>query len=161
MKKMNNKGFMLVETLIVATFLVTTLLFIYVQFNNITRMYDNSFEYNTVNGLYNAKNVIQYINSDGINNLKTALTDENIYYIDITECSDVYFSKKNYCNVLMESLDVKTVLFTNQNLDGLKTNIDNLEQTMVDFINYISYENTIGYRIIIEFNDNTFATLKV
>ena len=51
MKKKNNKGFMLVETLIVATFLVTTLLFIYVQFNNITRTYDTSFRYNTVNGL--------------------------------------------------------------------------------------------------------------
>lgn len=161
MKKMNNKGFMLTETLIVATFLVTTLLFIYIQFNNITRTYDTSFKYNTVNGMYNAKNIIQYINDDGINNLKTALNQEGIYYINMTNCSNSYFSEAEYCSILMEAANVKTVLFTNENLTNLKNNVTELDQTLLDFINYINYENIEGYRIIIEFNDDTFATLRV
>jgi len=161
MKKMNNKGFMLIETLIVATFLVTTLLFIYVQFNNITRTYNNSFKYNTVNGMYNVKNIIQYINNDGIDNLKNTLVGDNIYYIDITSCPNTYFSETEYCNILMNASNVKTVLFTNENLVTLKNNTDGLNQTMIDFINYINYETTTGYRIIIEFNDNTFASLKI
>jgi len=61
----------------------------------------------------------------------------------------------------MNASNVKTVLFTNENLVTLKNNTDGLNQTMIDFINYINYETTTGYRIIIEFNDNTFASLKI
>ena len=161
MKKMNKKGFMLAETLIVATFLVTILLFIYIQFNNITKTYDNSFKYNTVNGLYNAKNIIKYISTDGVGNLKEELSKQGLKFINITDCSNLYFSSLEYCKVLMDSSNVKTVLFTKENLSILKTSNDLLDQTIIDFINYIDYTETDGYRIIIEFNDNTFASLKI
>ena len=161
MKKMNNKGFMLTETLIVATFLVTTLLFIYVQFNNINKTYNNSFKYNTVNGLYNSKNITQYISTDGLDALKNAIAQDDVEFINITDCSSAYFTENEYCNVLMSSSNVKTVLFTKENLDSLKNITTNLEQTIIDFINYINYEETTGYRIIVEFNDNTFASLKI
>lgn len=161
MKKMNNKGFMLVETLIVATFLVTTLLFIYIQFNNIKRTYNNSFKYNTVNGLYTAKNIIKYISTDSIDILKTELAQDGVEFINITDCSNTYFTEENYCKILMNSSNVKTVLFTEENLDTLKNATTSLDQTMIDFINYVDYEKTTGYRIIIEFNDNTFASIKI
>jgi len=161
MKKMNNKGFMLAETLIVATFLVTTLLFIYIQFNNITNTYDNSFKYNTVNGLYNAKNIIKYISTDGIEKLKAELSQDGVEFINITNCSNTYFTETEYCNVMMSSSSVKTALFAKENLEDLKKSTTSLDQTMIDFINYIDYEKTTGYRIIIEFNDNTFASLKI
>ena len=32
---------------------------------------------------------------------------------------------------------------------------------MIDFINYINDESTNDYRIIVEFNDNTFASIKI
>ena len=86
---------------------------------------------------------------------------DNIYYIDITSCPNAYFSEAEYCNVLMNASNVKTVLFTNADLTNLKDNTTNLNQTMLDFINYINYEPVAGYRLIIEFNDNTFATLKI
>ena len=161
MKKMDNKGFMLTEVLIVATFLVTTLLFIYIQFNKITRTYETSFKYNTVNGLYNAKNIVNYILDDGFEKLKIGLAQDDVEFINITDCSNVYFSENNYCNVLMGSSNVKTILFTNEDLSVLKNMQINLNQTMIDFINYINYEGTNEYRIIIEFNDNTFASIKI
>ena len=160
MKKMNNRGFMLVETLIVATFLVTTLMFIYIQFNNITRTYDTSFKYNTVNGMYIAKNMINYINNDGIDKLKDALSSD-VYYIDITSCSSTYFSESEYCDILMDSANIKTILFTNENLTILKSNTAGLEQKLIDYINYINFEQIDGYRIIIEFKDETYASLKI
>lgn len=160
MKKINNKGFMLAETLIVATFLVTTLLFIYVQFNNITKKYDNSFKYNTVNSLYITKNIINYISTDGVDRLKENVNYSPNGFIDITNCQTQYFNETNYCTVLMNSSNVKTILFTKENLDGLKETTV-LDQTIMDFINYIDYEAVEGYRVIIEFNDNTFASLKI
>ena len=161
MKKINNKGFMFVETLIVATFLVTTLLFIYVQFNKITNTYDTSFKYNTVDGLYMTKNIIKYVSNDGIDKLKLDITQDGVEFIDITNCSSTYFNNSNYCNVLIDYSNVKTILFTNENLDSLKTSDPALNQTLIDFINHINYEKTDGYRIIVEFNNNTFASLKI
>lgn len=165
MKKMNNKGFMLAETLIVATFLVTTLLFIYIQFNNITKTYDTSFKYNNVNGLYTAKNIIKYISTDGLENLKTSLDSDNGFIIDMTDCSSEYFNETEYCSALVNSSNIKTVLFTINNSEIINVNkikgFIPLEQTMMDFIGYIDFEGTDGYRIIIEFNDNTYATLKI
>lgn len=159
MKKMNNRGFMLTETLIVATFLVTTLLFIYLQFNNVVKTYDTSFEYNTVNGLYAVNNIANYINSDGIDALKNAISSSE--YVNITSCSDIYFTETNYCQTLLENLKVKTVLFTKEDLTGLKNSSTDLDQTMIDFINYINYEKIEAYRIVAEFSDGTFASLRV
>ena len=161
MKKMNNKGFMLSETLIVATFLVTTLLFIYVQFNKITKNYDTSFKYNTVNGLYATNNIINYIKKDGISNLKKELSQEGIEYVDMTSCSTDYFSEVNYCSVLIDNLNIKTVIFTNENLTKLKNTETSLDQTIIDFINYINFKQVDGYRVIIEFNDKSLASLKI
>ena len=39
MKKLGKKGFMLTETLIVSTMLITVLLILYVQFKNVTRSF--------------------------------------------------------------------------------------------------------------------------
>ena len=61
MKKLSNKGFMLTETLIVATMLITVLLVMYLQFKVVMRSYNNSFKYNTVNNLHSLYNVKQYI----------------------------------------------------------------------------------------------------
>ncbi|MBE6144258.1 MAG: hypothetical protein E7169_01645 [Firmicutes bacterium] len=161
MKKMNNRGFMLSETLIVATFLVTTLLFLYIQFNKVTKTYDTSFKYNTVNGLYSTNNIIDYIKTDGLENLKIELLKEGIEFVDITSCHTDYFKEKDYCSVLIESLNIKTVIFTNENLTTLKSINTGLKQTIIDFIDYIKFEETDGYRVIVEFNDDTFASLKV
>ena len=161
MKKMNNRGFMLSETLIVATFLVTTLLFLYIQFNKVTKTHDTSFKYNTVNGLYSTNNIIDYIKTDGLENLKIELLKEGIEFVDITSCHTDYFKEKDYCSVLIESLNIKTVIFTNENLTTLKSINTGLKQTIIDFIDYIKFEETDGYRVIVEFNDDTFASLKV
>ncbi len=159
MKKMNNKGFMLTETLIVSTFLVTTLLFIYMQFNTVTNSYNTSFKYNTVNSMYALNNIADYIKTEEIDKLKNDLT--NSEYIDISKCPNTYFKETEYCQVLFETLKVKTVIFTLENLKELKSKQTDLDQTIVDFIDYLNYDQTDGYRVIAEFNDNTFASLKV
>ena len=61
MKKLNKKGFMLTETLIVATMLITILLVMYVQFKTVIRSYQQSFKYNTINNLYSLYNVKKYV----------------------------------------------------------------------------------------------------
>ena len=159
MKKSNKKGFVLAETIAVSVVVMTSLVLIYTQFMYLSKSYARTFTYNSVNNLYLANNIKKYINSDGLSNLINGL--ENSNYIDITSCSTDYFTEYIYCETLIDSLDVKQVIFTKSNLDDLKTNMDGLSEKMKQFINYINYKNTNNYRIIVEFNDESYATLTI
>lgn len=159
MKKSNKKGFVLAETIAVSVVVMTSLVLIYTQFMYLSKSYARTFTYNSVNNLYLANNIKKYINSDGLSNLINGL--ENSNYIDITSCSTDYFTEYIYCETLIDSLEVKQVIFTKANLDDLKTNIDGLSEKMKQFINYINYKNTNNYRIIVEFNDESYATLTI
>lgn len=159
MKKSNKKGFVLAETIAVSVVVMTSLVLIYTQFMYLSKSYARTFTYNSVNNLYLANNIKKYINSDGLSNLINGL--ENSNYIDITSCSTDYFTEYIYCETLIDSLEVKQVIFTKANLDDLKTNMDGLSEKMKQFINYINYKNTNNYRIIVEFNDESYATLTI
>ena len=155
MKKMNNRGFMLTETLIVSTFLVSTLLFIYIQFNNINKTYEKSFKYNTINSLYSLNILKNYISNDGLNNLKNNANSD--FFVQINDCSSDYFASSDYCRVLINSLNIKTaILIDNDNIENLDNTLD---QTILDFINDIDIN--LKYSLVAEFNDNTFAYLEI
>jgi len=157
---MNGKGFILAETITVSAVVLGVLIIIYTQFVNVSKNYGSSFTYNNVDKLYSVDNIKQYITSDGIENLKTALQTSN--YVDITNCSSDYFIELSYCDMLFNNLNVKTVLFTKENTTALKSdNLSKLSPKLVSFINYIVSDNEERYRLIVEFNDGNFATLKV
>ena len=159
MKKSNKKGFVLAETIAVSVVIMTSLVIIYTQFMSISKSYARTFAYNSVNNLYLVNNIKNYIKSDGLNNLISALSNSN--YVDITSCSTDYFTEYIYCETLMDNLNVRQVIFTKTNLDELKNNMNGLSEKMKQFVNYINYKNTSGYRIIVEFNDETYATLTI
>ena len=64
MKKLNSSGFMLAETLIVTTFVAGILIFLFIQFTNLGKAYDDSYIYNTTEGLYALEDIKKYINTD-------------------------------------------------------------------------------------------------
>ena len=62
--KKRNKGFILLETLVVSTFIITVLIYLYIQFTNLKKSYDISFRYDTISGLYGAKEIDKFINNN-------------------------------------------------------------------------------------------------
>ena len=137
---------------------MTSLVIVYTQFMYVSKSYARTFTYNSVNNLYLANNIKQFISKDGMNNLINGLKNNN--YIDITSCSTEYFTEYIYCETLLDNLNVKQVIFTKSNLDELKANLPSgLSEKMKQFINYINYKESNIYRIIVEFNDESFATL--
>lgn len=158
MKKNNKKGFIFTETIIISVVVLGALIFIYTQFMNINKSYQKSFRYNNVDKLYAVKNIIDYINTDGLDNLISSFTGE---YIDITTCPSQYFIETTYCQDLYKNLGIKTVLFVKEDITTLK-NQNNLPFTeeMKSYLKTISVKKENRYRIIAEFEDNTFATLK-
>ncbi len=166
MKKLNKKGFMLTETLVVATFIVTTLVFLYTQARTINKSYTNGFKYNNSEELYALGNVSDYLKLNGLNMIGSASISISKKYIEVSSCRDTYLSETSYCNALMTSLKIKKVIITSQNLDGLKSVMQtdsDLSEEMKQFITSIKYSNSDSttYRLIAEFEDGTFATLNI
>ncbi len=165
MKKLNNKGFMLTETLVVAAFVIATLVFLYTQFRTVNRSYNTSFKYNNAEELYALSNISDYLKLNGISKIQSVVTSSSQQYLDITGCSEVFLSENNYCLALMDTLSVKQVIVASENLDSLKSIIktdNHLSEEMKAFISMIQYDNTsAGYRLIAEFANGTFATIAI
>ncbi len=174
MKKIFNRGFMLVETLVVSVFVIGVLLFMFTQFQKIRSNYELSFKYNTVNSLYAANNIRRYILSDGFDSIVANLGGNS--YIDLTMCPDSYFTETNYCTNLFSGLNIynysgtdniNKVIFTKDDLGDLKAYLNNtpvsgFSEGMKNYILGIKTDSdTNNYRLIVEFTDNTYATLKV
>lgn len=166
MKKNNNKGFILLETLIVSTFVIGVLVFLYVQFNNIKRSYDESFKYNSIPGLYGAIDIKKYFNNIGYNTLKTELQNSSLGYIELS--SSYISGDSNYYDTLTNSLNIKYILFTQDNLDTLKSYLTNNQETFIttytsnlyEYVNRTSINSTSNnYRLFIAYNDNTYTSI--
>ncbi len=180
MKKKKNEGFMLVETLIVSTFIATTMIFIFVQFRRIYTGYQRSFSYNTTEGIYATREINQYILKNGYEKIVDYMSGRTVegetakpepyveLYNETDECSKVYLYETDYCNRLMKNLNVKRVLVTYADLTDFIGKLDSYEELDVhlrNFIKSIKYDTDdielTRRRTIIEFKDDTYASLKL
>lgn len=154
--KKNNMGFALVETVVVTAFVAGILIFLYIQFSNISSNYDESYNYNTVEGIYSLRNIRDYVLSDISVNEVIESTISNSGYIDITDCS--IFSDSEYCLKLLELENIERVILLYNYFDS------NIFSTFNDefkkFINRISNTGKEKYRIIAEFDNSTYATIR-
>lgn len=174
MRKKN--GFMLVETLIVSVFVGITLVILFIQLQNVSNSYKRTFTYNTANNLYNAKTVKKYL---ALRNFDAFVADVKSTvrgYIDITSCENPNYVAngetkefaKEYCKMFYKSLRIKKILLSFEDLTDVKhiltknAEADGLSQKLVDFVNYIQYDkNPNKYRLIIEFEDDTYASIQM
>ena len=170
MKKSNSKGFMLLETLIVSSFIITILIFLYIQFVNLKTSYDTSFKYDSIPNLYNIKQADIFINKNyGYGKFKDDLRkSENNNYIEIYKntCNISYFSNNiSYCNKLMSNLNIKTLLIIDNNLSKIKLNFKQNNPYSNGLLKYLNTIDPIlankSYLLIAEFNDNTYSYLKL
>lgn len=157
----NNKGFAITEVLIVSTIVIGVLIFMYTQFKNINRSYQYSFRYDTVEGLYLANNILEYINDNEYDDLVEQLNNSEKAYIEIETCDPETISTSSFCELLFNKSKVEKVLFTKENLRELKTQMIEFDQDLQDYINQIQTNNSASdYRIIIKYQNGTYASLK-
>jgi hypothetical protein len=174
MKNLSKKGFMLVETLVVSVFVVGALMFMYIQFQKIRTSYETSFKYNTINSLYAVNNIREYILSNGFENLVTNLGSNG--YLDLTSCPSSFLTETNYCMQLLTTLNVldpegvgniNKVIFAKEDLIDLRAYLSStpssgFSEEMKRFINGLKVDNDNNkYRLLVQFNDNTYASLKI
>lgn len=156
MKKTNEKGFMLAETLIVTTFVAGVLVFLFIQFTNLNKVFNESFKYNTVENLYALEDIKNYIESDdGAYNF-LSLNVTNGKYVDITDCS--IFSNVTFCSKLFKKENITKIFVTTNAFDVSIFDINN--EDFLNFINKISKDSKEKYRLIAMFSNNTYATVR-
>lgn len=158
--KKNKKGFLLAETIIVSSVVITALIVIYMQFIKVDNSYYKSFNYNNVNDLYLANQFKNFIFDNDKNKLFNSINTENLY-LDVTSCDSTYFTEYVYCSNLINAIDAKKIIIIKNSITDL-ININNydLSDNLKTFIQNIK-SNDEGYRLIIEFNDNKIASLKL
>lgn len=172
--KKNNKGFTLLETLIVSTFVLGSLIYLFTQINNAKTNYDITFRYDSVNAIYNTKNITYFLRENGYSNLISLVSSSSDGYIEIYNNPDdkeinsicLYVNgDSDYCALLMERVGAKTVLFTSENMNTLKSKINNSDysEELKRYILQLDFDQNLEnmYRIIVEYNDNTFSSLRV
>lgn len=167
MKKLNNKGIMLLETLVVSTFIITVLVYLYVQFANLKHNYDTSFRYDTIPGLYGLKEVDKFINKTyGYSDLKEEV-DEN-KYIELYKngCNLIYFSDNySYCDTLMENLNIKYLLLVSSDLLTIKNSLkenNKYSNGLYKYIRKLKYTvDDKKYILVAQYNDNSFSNIVI
>lgn len=161
MIKNNNKGFVITEVLILSTVIMGVLTLMYVQFKSVNRSYQYSFKYDTVEGLYLANNIVNYINDGNYDNLVEQVNNNPKGYIDITECTIENSNLISYCNSLFQKSEIEKILFTKENLIDLKRNISDFDNDMQNYIKQIKTLNDEkDYRIIVKYKDGSFTTMR-
>lgn len=168
MKKMNNKGFLLVETIVVATFTLTVLIALFLEFKNLLTTYNNSHNYNSVQSIYDLKNIKKYITQyeNKQNQITKQLSDSSKPYLIIYNgsCStELGLSGLNLCEEIMTAANIKTVIYTDSDPSEIKKYIkinedSNLSEQMRNMIKRIETVDNQN-RLIAEFNDGTLATI--
>lgn len=168
MKKLNNKGFLLVETIVVATFTLTVLIALFLQFKNLLVSYNSSYNYNTVEGIYNLNAVKSYVSQyqDSGQPLNKQLKNKNVPYLVLYNGScnaDLSLGGLIYCDELMKEGNFKTVLFSSSDPNKLKEYLKSHEDNNIseEMKNLIKRLDTVKdqNRLIAEFNDGTLATI--
>lgn len=188
MKNINNNGFVMVETIVVAVFIIGICTFLFANFLPLIGDYERVSDYDSVNSKYKVHEIRKMILRDLNNNssLNTIFLNipsnegYNIYSIEKIEREDEAIIKHqlcdkldsvNYCNKLLgeNHLGVKDIIITKFKLSKIKASIKELEgkRELKEYIDYLPSYSKYGsrydnyYRLIVSFNDGNIANIEV
>lgn len=177
MIKLNCKGFMMAEVIIVSTVILGTLVGLYTIFNKMYIVYTERSYYYNVDAVYAGESIYKYLVSsekfvsilkkDQIKqnedknvsgNVNLIKKDNNDY-----QCSSEFFTDTNICNVLSTTYKIKNVTIFPYNEDALRpTNSNNssFDVRFKDYLDYLStslnFEDGFNYIIIVELENGDY-----
>lgn len=187
MKKIDTKGFVMVETIIVSVFVIGICTFLFANFLPLIGDYERIEHYDSLPSKYRVHEIRKMVLRDLDNNhtlqsiftslpaksyqrYKSYTTAQGDNIVSKNELCDVLDSK-NYCNRLLgESfLDVKEIVITPFKLNIVKKTIKEIDgnralKEYVDYLpNYSNYSSRYNnyYRFIVVFNNGEIATIEV
>ena len=141
--KKDNRGFLLAESLVVSTFVLTVLILLYIQFSNLTTNYKNN--YNLSAQLTSSMPYV-VVYKDGSCNMDAGIVD-------------------SFCDNLINQMNAKTIIYTYSDINIIQDYVSrkedsNINQKFRDFISRVETNEIQNKgRLFAEFNNNTYATI--
>ncbi len=174
LKKLNQKGFVLIETLVVAVFIMTIFSLLFTNFYPLFGEYEKRETYDDVEGKYVAYWTKQFLlKHQNLDSVKNEIQSVGYYEF---KCSDILEPELAVCKNTLETLPggkvqmgVTQVIVTKYELMDFKSKVENgsisLNRGFKEYIaslpNYNKVHSTVGaeYRILVEMkrylsNDN-------
>jgi len=176
--KVDNRGFVIVETIIVAVFVIGICTFLFLNLLPLIGDYERISKYDSVDSKYKIHEIRKMIIRDVLNGdvsedvIKNKLAGKSYYRFENNDdfCKEI--ESKKYCSLLLSDrfLDVKQIMFTPFKLVATKNDVKadvEVSRELKEYIDYIesfkkessAYDNY--YRIIVVFNDGNIANLEV
>lgn len=186
MKKLNSKGFVMTETLVVAVFIMGIFGIMYNNYYPLIGEYERREVFDDVDSKYGAfwiKRFIQHNSYDLSAAQKNTINNNGYVLFSCNNINNDY--RKTMCNKLLKELEVKDynvqpkVYITKYNLETFKnnvaadTNYATFSGGFSDYVNFLPLYrvpslNDAEYRVLIEFDRNknglnytTYATIEV
>ena len=164
--KKNNRGFLLAESLIVSTFVLTILILLYVQFSNLTTNYKNSYNYNNVESIYDLSSIANYLKTNNYD-LSSKLTKSKPYVIVFEDdsCNMDAGIIDTFCDNLANKMDAKKIIYISSDISVIQKYVSenedtNINQSLRDFITKVETTPVQNKgRLFAEFNNGTYATI--
>lgn len=152
MIKLNCKGFMMAEVIIVSTVILSTLVGLYTIFNKMYIVYTERSYYYNVDAVYAGESIYKYLVSsdkfvDALKNIKKQdsepVASRNYKIIEETEerpkCNDI---EKNICDGLIDTYNIKNAIIFPYNVNAVNKDNSNVSGFDVRFKDYLDYLNT-------------------
>lgn len=173
MFRMNNRGFALVETLVVTVFVATIFTLIYTNFFPMFGEYERREGYDDIDSVYKTyllKRMFentsfqkdQYISQ--LNGSKHYVTLFKKGDVVNTTCNSFFNEpdKQNYCTSVLTNIEIKNIYLTKYNITELRDQVKKgtvseteMDSQMQEYINsspnYIKVPEGINYRIIVQY----------
>lgn len=158
MIKLNNKGFFLVETIVVVGIVATVLVLFYSQISVFYHNYERNAKYSTVESVHAARNIRIYIEQNYTATLISDLQASSTPLYDITNYG---FDATGYYANLVSSLNIDYIYFTPYNINNAIINYANynVNANFIDFLKTlrVSDDKADTYRIIIVLNNGNYS----
>lgn len=173
--KKNNRGFMLVEVIITSTVVLTAMIGLYATFSRVYSKYNEKNSYYSVEGVYSARVLFEYLLRNDLTSYFNNSNDELIVMKNGT-CSTTVKNKADktigICDDLKSVYGVQSIIMTEYDKGRLTTLKGNTSFSILfrDYINYvinyydIDNSSEFNYIILVELkkgNDYYYANLRV
>ena len=167
---MNNKGMVLLETVVICSIVILILTVCYYPFYSVVREDDSNSEYDSIENIYKLNNVrdfiYKYVGFNNILDSKDELGKElvSINGLNITnDTEDISNKYKNLLNIL----DIKYIYVCDYEIND----IDSLQinNNFIEYLDYVNGEladdvdpnNVSIYRLVAQFGDETYASIRM
>lgn len=143
--KLNNKGFMMAEVIIVSAIMITTMVGLYAGFNRVYSTYNERNTFYSSDGIYALKTFEDfYIDEQIMNKIGTNLNSNN--YIDLTNCDNTTYYQTSYqktlCNQIKDQYKINKIIATTYNASKVQASINDIDtkdeynETFKDYLEY-------------------------